>query len=172
MDFLDRIHPNVALVGSATIYPLLFRMITPLDASASRFMKSREFLSVSHCTFMVSSTLFELFRQYQHWVPPAWRDTSSSSLDIIAAAPPFTQSLIAIECGYLLQDFVVLIYGARRLATDGRARSVMARNVNWRILGWHHLGIAAALGTFHVRALRSNAPGSLVVLMMLLMNAS
>lgn len=174
MALIDRIHPNVALGTSATVYPLLFRLITPSDASAARFMKSREALSVSHCLLVVSATLFELYRQSEHWVPPSWRgmQSSTSRLDIIDKNPHFTCSIIAFECGYLLQDFVVLIRGARLVAGDGRARSVMARNVNWRVLGWHHLGLAAGLGLFHLRAVRGTAKGSLIVLMMMLMNAS
>ncbi|RMJ23146.1 hypothetical protein PHISP_05990 [Aspergillus sp. HF37] len=137
-------------------------------------MKSREALSVSHCLLIVSATLFELYRQSEHWVPPAWRGMRSnmSRLDIIDKNPRFTCSIIAFECGYLLQDFVVLVRGARLVAGDGRARSIMARNVNWRVLGWHHLGLAAGLGLFHLRAVRGTAKGSLVVLMMMLMNAS
>lgn len=169
---LDQIGPNTALATAASLYPVLFRLITPHDASAAHFMKNREIMSVSHCILMVSGTLVELYRQRDHWTPPAWRGIRRPGLDIIDASPPFANALISFECGYLLQDFVVLLYGARRLATDGRARSIMARNVNWRVLGWHHLGLAVALGIWHVRVLRHTEKGSLVVMMMILMNAS
>lgn len=152
-------------------------------------MKSREAISVFHCILVMSAVLFELHRQSENWVPPVFRCNASGSTSedcnltfakeqaqsrpkIIDATPPFTNAIIAFECGYLIQDFAVLVLGARRLAMDGRARSVMARNLNWRVLGWHHLGIACGLGLFHLRALRGEAKGPLVVLMMLLMNAS
>lgn len=173
MDFIDRIHPTVALTASASIFPVLMRLITPSHASAARFMKSREVLSVAHCTTVVSATLFELYRQADDWVPPAWRGLPTPARPtIIDASPPFANTLLAYECGYLLQDFVVLIRGARRLAGDGRARSVLARNVNWRVLGFHHLGLAVGLGLFHVRTLRHTTKATLIVLMMMLMNAS
>lgn len=91
---------------------------------------------------------------------------------MIEASPPFTNAIISFELGYLIQDFVILVLGAWRVAGDAHARSVIARNVNWRVLGWHHLGLATSLGMFHLRVLRGQEKGSLVVLMMLLMNAS
>jgi hypothetical protein len=148
-------------------------------------MKSREAISVIHCILTLCAISFELYRQRDKWIPPSFRpnprtDVAAISegqghartIHMIEASPPFTNAIISYECGYLIQDFVVLVMGARRVAIDKRARSVMARNINWRILGWHHLGIASALGLFHFRALEGRAKGSLVIMMMLLMNAS
>lgn len=173
MDVVDCIHPSVALTAAAATYPLLMRLITPTHTSAVRFMKSREVLSVTHSTMMVSATLFELYRQADDWFPPAWRGLPTPTHPtIIDASPPFTNTILAFECGYLLQDFIVLIGGARRLSVHNSARSILARNVNWHILGVHHLSLAVGLGLFHVRALRHTAKAALVVLMMMLMNAS
>ncbi|KAA8645256.1 hypothetical protein EYZ11_007784 [Aspergillus tanneri] len=192
MSSFDDINSNGALALSATTYPIIFRLMTPTNSTAARFMKSRELISVFHCIITLSATLFELHRQFEKWAPPPrsplkvlfpWlldRDTSTakdsvrglSYLDIVDAMPPFTHTILAFECGYLIQDFALLILGTRRVAGDSRAKSVMARNVNWRVLGWHHLGIACGLGLFHLRALRGQAKASLVMLMMMLMNAS
>jgi hypothetical protein len=149
-------------------------------------MKSREAISVIHCILILCAISFELYRQRDKWIPPSFRrdprtdyvaaisdgQAHARPIDMIEASPPFTNAIISYECGYLIQDFVVLVMGARRVAMDKRARSVMARSINWRILGWHHLGIASALGLFHFRALENRARGSLVIMMMLLMNAS
>lgn len=173
MDFIDRIHPTVALTASAFSYPLLMRLVTPTHPSAARFIKTREALSVTHASMMVSVTLFELYRHADDWIPPAWRGLPTPARPkIIDASTPFTNALLAFECGYLLQDFVVLIQGAQKLSVERSAASLLARNVNWRVLGLHHLGLAVGLGLFHIRALRGTAKASLLVLMMMLMNAS
>lgn len=186
MSHIDRIHPNVALATATGIYPLLFRLVNPPDSTASRFMRSREAISVIHCILILSAVSFELYRQRDKWIPPSFRcDTATDCattipagqaharpIDMIEASPPFTNAIIAYECGYLIQDFVILVLGAQRVMIDKRAKSVMARNINWRILGFHHLGIASALGLFHIRALEGQVKGSLVIMMMLLMNAS
>lgn len=179
MSHVDRIHPNVALATAIGIYPLVFGLINPRDSTPSRFMKSREAISIIHCILILCATAFELHRQRDKWIPPPFLRAAASEgqaharpIDIIEASPPFANAIISYECGYLIQDFVILVIAARRAAIDKQARSVMARNVNWRIIGWHHLGIACALGLFHVRALEGRAKGSLVVMMMLLMNAS
>lgn len=146
-------------------------------------MKSREAISVTHCLLILSAVCFELRRHHKNWAPPSLYSSSSSEnlanernyggqVDFIEASPRFTNTIIAFECGYLIQDFAILLLGSRIRARGSRERSVMARNINWRVLGWHHLGVAAALGLFHLKALRGQAKGSLVVLMMLLMNAS
>lgn len=186
MSKLDGIDPNVALATATGVYPLLFRLVNPPDSSASRFMKSREVISVIHCILILSAVSFELYRQRDKWIPPSFRrdpmtdyvtavsggQAHARPIDMIEASPPFANAIISYECGYLIQDIVILVMGARRVAMDKRAKSVMDRNINWRILGWHHLGIASALGLFHFRALEGQAKGSLVILMMLLMNAS
>lgn len=139
-----------------------------------------------HCTLILCAISFELYRQRDKWIPPSFRrdlrtdyaaaasggQAHARPVDMIEASPPFANAIISYECGYLIQDFVVLVMGARRFAIDKRAGSVVARNINWRILGWHHLGIASALGLFHFRTLEGRAKGSLVIMMMLLMNAS
>lgn len=178
IDIVDGIHPTVGLTASTAIYPVLLRLMAPSHAPVVRFVKSREALSAIHSTLVVTATLVELYRQAEDWVPPGWRGLATpdarTTSTIIDASPPFTNTLLAFECGYLLQDFVVLVRGARRFSGDRRARSrsLLGRNVNWRILGVHHLGLAVGLGLFHIRSLRKTAKAPLIVLMMMLMNAS
>lgn len=179
------------LLSSSAIYPLLLRTITPSKSSATRFVISRETISIVHSTLIISAVLIELHRQSDKWIfsPSSHTNTDVPNLDwkgyvahtqrknIVDAAPPSTNAIIAFECGYLIQDFVVLVLGARRFANQRstemlQSRRIMARNINWRVLGWHHVGISCALGLYLYRVMRGQAKGSLIVLMMLLMNAS
>ncbi|TPX23240.1 hypothetical protein DIZ76_012566 [Coccidioides immitis] len=173
-------HTNVALASSAVTYPLLLRAITPRNSTTAQFMKSRELLSVAHCVLVLSATLYELHQQRRDWDPHATAleserqplSAKKNHINILEAKPPLANAILAFECGYLIQDFAVLVLGARRTASDGRARSVLARNVNWRVLGWHHLGVVAGLGMFQWRAQRGEAKGVLILLIMMLMNGS
>lgn len=181
MVLIDRINPTVTLASSLVLYPLLFHLVTPRKASPSRFVQSREAISVAHCVLLTAASLLELYRQRDKWVPPTDHGTvtratdpmrTETGLDIIDLRSPVGNAIVAWECGYLLQDFLVLIVGARQAAGDRQSRTLLAKNVNWRVLGWHHLGVGGALLLFHLRASRGEAKGVLVVLMMFLMNIS
>lgn len=127
MFHVDRIYLNVALVTAVGIYPLLFRLVTLPDSTASRFMKSREAISVIHCFWTLCAISFELYRQRDKWIPPSFRrdlrtdyaaaasggQAHARPVDMIEASPPFANAIISYECGYLIQDFVVLVMGAR-----------------------------------------------------------
>lgn len=188
MQAIDRLNSNLALASALVLYPLLFRLITPRNASPSHFVRSREAISATHAVLISLASVLELYRQRDRWIPPALRSETGlkdgpsagsqhagQQPDIIHARCPFGNAIVAWECGYLAQDFVVLLLGARSTpaATDGRrSRSVMAKSFNWRVIGGHHLGLVTALSLFHLRALRGEAKGVLVVLMMFLMNLS
>ena len=87
--------------------------------------------------------------------------------------PPLitTRSLLgncitAAELGYLLQDTIILLLAARLRArdiaqrdTDRRVRSSLAKEINWRVLGWHHLGLSAGLGWLQVYVARREGEG-------------
>lgn len=184
---MDKINSNHTLATSVILYSLLFRVTTPANASAIRRAISREGISVTHSTFVTLAAAFELYGHYDKWASPSVQSVTSSKvgnagsstrkssyadLDIISFRSPFGNALVAYECGYLIQDFVVLVLTARLARGDARSQSIMAKNINWRVLGWHHLGVAAALGLFHWRALHGQAKGVLLVLMLFLMNFS
>jgi hypothetical protein len=83
----------------------------------------------------------------------------------------FGNSLTALETGYLVQDAVILILAAR-LRTRGQGRKALVKQINWRVLGWHHVGLASALGMLQMYIARGQEKGILVILMLMLMNAS
>ena len=195
---LDGVDSNVALVSAIVLYPLVLRATLTTcrpSASPSQFMRSRETISAAHAILVSLAAGLELYRQRNAWWPPSpsfsgdahlvdskgdlgdpSKVAAKQRLDIINAPSSVGDAIVAWECGYLLQDFIVLIVKARRsMSSQGRIRRVppvMARTVNWRIMAWHHVSAATALALFHVRARRGEAKGIMVVLMMFLMNLS
>lgn len=92
---------------------------------------------------------------------------------LITARSALGNSITAFEMGYLVQDAVIMILGARLRARDpgGKQRS-LSKEINWRVLGWHHAGLSSALGVLQWYIARGREKGIMVVLMMMLMNAS
>lgn len=77
---------------------------------------------------------------------------------------------MAFELGYLVQDTVILILAARLRARDGGRRLV--KEIDWRVLGWHHVGLSSALAVLQLYIARGKEKGIMVILMLMLMNAS
>lgn len=167
-----QIAPNLPLASSLLFYPLLFRLITSSKATPARFAQSRETLSILHSIFISVLAATELRRHYDKWAPPPHSlsrgsGPSGADLDFIRTRSAPGNAIIAWECGYLIQDSVIL-----GLVASKQHRAALAKGLNWRVLVWHHFGIATALGLFHLRALRGEEKGVLVILMLFLMNVS
>lgn len=185
---------QVTLVTSLIAYPLLFFLVTPRNATPPRFAKSREAISAFHCTFVTLASIYELQRRYSEWnthtpssfptkpttgpaeaTPGAWigygADGARSAL--ITTRSTLGNSITALETAYLVQDAVILILGARLRARYGGGRGKsLAKEINWRVLGWHHAGLSSALGVLQWYIARGREKGILIVLMLMLMNAS
>lgn len=181
---------KAVFTGSLLFYPLLFRAITPRTPSVSRFSKSREAISAFHCTLVTVVSLYELRRQRHVWMPQrlpappqhqsgskigvgsdeAMKAPNGASMPIITARSSIGNCLAALECAYLVQDTVVLLLGAQlRSRQHGTS---LVKEINWRLVGWHHCGLAAAFGVLQWYIARGKEKGMLVILMLMLMNAS
>jgi len=188
--------PKTTLLSSLITYPLLFYLITPRNAIPSRFTKSREALSILHATTVTLLSAYAIHRQSPNWTnlnltlspsatspPPISLSASTifsrSSATLIqhSPSPPLIttrsalgNSIAALEFGYLVQDAVVLIAAARRRArSSGRPFS---KEINWTILVLHHGGLVSALALLQVYVARGREKGMMIVLMLMLMNAS
>jgi hypothetical protein len=171
---------QITLLGSLISYPLLFYLVTPRNATPERFVVSREAISVLHCSLVTLGSIYELKRQYIALHPslprPGQEDGGTRSgygadSPLITTRSVFGNSLTALETGYLVQDAVILILAAR-LRTRGQGRKALVKQINWRVLGWHHVGLASALGMLQMYIARGQEKGILVILMLMLMNAS
>jgi hypothetical protein len=172
--------PQVTLLGSLISYPIIFYLITPRNVTPRRFVVSRELISVLHCSLITLGSIYELRRQYSALRPsparPEQEDGSTLSgygadAPLITTRSVFGNSLTALEMGYLVQDAVILILAAR-LRARGEGRKALVKQINWRVLGWHHIGIASALGVLQLYIARGQEKGVLVILIFMLMNAS
>jgi hypothetical protein len=82
-------------------------------------------------------------------------------------------SITALQTGYLVLDAVITMLGARLRTRypGGKGRS-LAKVINWRVLGWHQAGLSSMLGVLQWYIARGREKGILVILMLMLMNAS
>jgi len=172
-----------ALLGSTVIYSLIFYFITPRSTTPARFAKNREAISVFHCTLVTVLALTVLRNRYEDWAPPSILEAQNLSaaknsdskigqgLPIIEAKSSLANVLTAIETGYLLQDSIILILGARLRSRHSGGKGLM-KELNLRVLAWHHAGIASALGLLQWYIARGKEKGMLLIVMFFLMNAS
>lgn len=183
--------PQVTLLSSLITYPLLFYLVTPRNAPPSRFAQSREAISALHCSLVALGSIYELRRQYGALHPPPARAAAGpearsargnsgartgygADSALITTRSVLGNSLAALEMGYLVQDAMILILAARLRTRDpsGKGRKAIVKEINWRVLGWHHAGIASALGVLQWYIACGREKGILVILMLILMNAS
>ncbi|KAJ8098890.1 hypothetical protein POJ06DRAFT_258262 [Lipomyces tetrasporus] len=179
--------PQAVLAISLALYPLLFYVITPRNATPSLVAKSHEAISAVHSTLVTLLSLFELRRNYDDWAPsrpfssPAVHDddirsgdaTNGKGLKIITTRSNLGNCITAIETAYLVQDAVILILGARlRNRHAGEKDRALVKEINWRALVGHHIGLGTALGILQRYIALGREKGILVILMLMLMNAS
>jgi hypothetical protein len=161
------------LAATSTIYPLILYTSLPTHPSPVRLAQSREAISIVHCTLMTALSLACLRQSSISSLLtrlPSNSDIPDRDLPIITQRSEFGNAITALETAYLLQDSVVLFYASRVARRAGQGST--AKGLNITHLAWHHAGLSAALGLLQVYIARGREKGVLIVVMMMLMNAS
>jgi hypothetical protein len=176
-----------ALLASVCTYLAVFYAITPRKASPLRLAASREAISIIHCTTMAILTIICLQRELPATIAQTREvqsgagPTADRHLPIITTRSEFANALTAIETAYLLQDSPILLLAAqsqqvflhkRTTTTSGPASTKNLRGLNLRHLGWHHALLGSAFVVLQVYIARGKEKGILIIVAMLLMNAS
>lgn len=167
-----------SLVSSLLAYPLLFHLITPSNPMPTRFTQSREAISFAHTTFITCLSAYELLRGSPLWnihpspsSPPFNSKPPGANSPLITTRSALGNAITAIETGYLVQDAFILLLGAR-LRERGNGEKGLVKEINWRVLGWHHAGLATALGVLQWYIARGKEKGILIIILLMCMNAS
>lgn len=176
------IHATSALVNSMIILFFITFASVPDDPEPEDYILSREAVSALHSTLISVAAAIELFRQRHYWHPNGLNVTSNAfcvstegrpSSSLMNAQSAMGKYLISWECGFLFADFVMLAIAAKFFNwRQGEARRALQRSVNWRVMGWHHLGIGLALLMYHIHGTKGPTKGVMIMVMMLLMNVS
>jgi len=177
--FMNLRSSHLTIAASATIYPLLLRLFSGPSPTLPRFSKAIKGTSTIHSTLTTLLALYFLHnQQWRASSPPpvstrlqdaiagkgGYPDDSHNPL--ISARSDFGNVITALEAGYLLQDTFALLYLAR--LHDGR---------QWRksldkTLVTHHVTTGTALLVLHYYISRSREAGIVIIVQLLLMNAS
>lgn len=182
----DYVTPNSALATALITYPFVFGLSTSFEkTTAQRFVLTRESISAAHAALISIVAASELYHRRRDWLPSAYYGNTASHNDsnngtetsrprssLIETQSTLGDSIVSWECGYLLADFLILSLGTPRPSRHAADRSLLSRSVNWRVLGFHHLGIGISLVIYHLRAVKAPVKGVMVMLMLILMNAS
>lgn len=186
MSPINYVTPNSALTTALITYPLIFQLSTSFAGrSVQRFVLTRDAISAAHATIISIAAASELYHRRNDWLPSSYYNSDTTNVDlkgnpssklpvscVIETQSKVGDSIVSWECGYLLADFMILSLGAPRQNSHKTDRSLLSKSVNWRILGFHHLGIGAALIIYHLRAVKAPVKGVMVMLMLILMNVS
>ncbi|MCJ1435897.1 hypothetical protein MMC27_005273 [Xylographa pallens] len=179
--------PSQVLLTSTAAYASTFYLSLPTSPTPTRLAKTREALSVIHCTVATALSLAclrqnsdALFPALPPAAPPSHTPShvdpraSESALPLIATRSAFANAITAFETGYLLSDSLILLYSVRLARRSNVARKSKQQLVglNMRHLAYHHAGLSAALLYLQWYIHHGREKGVLVIVMMMLMNAS
>lgn len=95
-------------------------------------------------------------------------EMADRDLPIITTRSEFANAIAALETAYLLQDSVILFYASKLHRRSGGS----TKGLNIKHLAYHHVGLIAALGLLQVYIAQGREKGILIIVMMMLMNAS
>ena len=170
---------QLALLSSASLYPLLLRVFAGSSASPQRLSQSIKAVSTLHSTLITALALYALNQ-------PEWRTPTSDAAEhlsktssrnvsgkggypddtfnpLISARSEFANAITAVEAGYLLQDSIALLFEARAHGgMDTLDKTLLT----------HHVGIGTALLALHYYIARGREAGIYIIVMFLLMNSS
>ena len=155
------------LAAGSTIYSPVFYVSLPKTATPVRFAQCREAISIFHCSFMTIVSLICLRRSGVSDLLSS-RVSDDRDLSIVTTRSEFANAITALETAYLLQDSVILFYASKLHRHAGRSM----KRLKIRHLAYHHVGLSAALGVLQLYIAQGREKGVLIVVMMMLMNAS
>ncbi|MCJ1284955.1 hypothetical protein MMC26_004292 [Xylographa opegraphella] len=179
--------PSQILLTSTAAYASTFYLSLSTSPTPARLAKTREALSFLHCSVAAVLSLAclrqhsdALFPALPPAAPPSQSPSgadpraSEAALPLIATRSAFANAITAFETGYLLSDSLILLYAVRLarssdVAVKGKQRLV---GLNMRHLAYHHVGLSAALLYLQWYIHFGREKGVLVIVMMMLMNAS
>jgi len=159
------------LTAGSTIYSLVFYISLPKNATPVRFAQSREAISIFHCTFITIVSVACLRQSGVHDLLSSRvsdDEIPDRNLPIITTRSEFANAIIALETAYLLQDSFILFYAWKLHRRAGGS----TKGLNIKHLAYHHAVLSAALGVLQVYIAQGKEKGVLIVVMMMLMNAS
>ncbi|MCJ1478770.1 hypothetical protein MMC13_007454 [Lambiella insularis] len=173
------------LIASAVFYPAIFGLVLPSRATPARLAKTREALSLVHCTLATVLAVICLRQHRSALFPPLPSAINSSqstdggrsrqsALPLIATRSSFANAITAFETGYLLSDSLILLYSVRLIRNTYSTTKSHPKltGLNMRHLAYHHVGLSAALLYLQWYIYHGREKGVLVIIMMMLMNAS
>ena len=165
---------QVALLTSLIGYPAILRLCAR-SQSPEAVSNAGKVLSTVHSSLLTILALYVLSQHRWHSSSPviegAIRGSRIFPLDdsvnpAIQTRSEFANAITAIECGYLLQDSVVLILSSRLNARAGKSGTLD------KTLLTHHVGIGLALATLQYYIAIGKEKGIYIIIQFLLMNAS
>ncbi|MCJ1290018.1 hypothetical protein MMC34_001553 [Xylographa carneopallida] len=179
--------PSKVLLTSTAAYATTFYLSFPASPTATRLAKTREALSLIHCTVAAALSMICLYQHRDALFPTLSPAASASqppsiadrrrleaALPLIATRSAFANAITAFETGYLLSDSLILLYSvrlARRSSITAKSKQRLV-GLNMRHLAYHHAGLSAALLYLQWYIYQGREKGVLVIALMMLMNAS
>ena len=172
---------QISLLISLTAYPALLRLLTGPSPNAVRFAKATKVISTVHSILITSLALYVLSKpQWRRAGSPALQQTTATATTVksrmypddsvnptITGRSEFANAVTAVECGYLIQDTIVL------LLPQARLNGMMGGEENLdKTLLTHHIGIGGALLVLQYYIARGRERGIYIIVQYLLMNAS
>lgn len=166
------------LGGSITIYSLVYLLNLPSNPSFIQVAKTREAISIIHCSFQTILSVACLRHHADSLAPTTSYDDlrsipTDSHTPIIATKSAFGNTITAIETGYLLQDSFVLFHAYYTRSHQHNTKAIRQLK-GWNLvhLSLHHGILAALLLVLQHYIARSRERGILVIVALHLMNAS
>ena len=164
---------QLTLVFSSVAYLITFHTALPSQPSSTRFNQTREALSAIHCSFVATLSTVLLYKRRSDWLPSHNNAPSSeitTNVPIIAVRSEIANAITALETAYLVVDAGILVQGAKLRAQE--CRTNLLRQLNLRVLAWHHGGLIGAFGLLQWYIAKGKEKAILIIVMLLLMNAS
>lgn len=173
---------QISLLVSLTAYPALLRLLTGPSPNPVRLAKAIKAISTLHSILITGLALYVLSKPQWHragsptsQLPTGPAATTArgtnypddSANPTIKGRSEFANTITAIECGYLLQDTIVLLLPQARLDGVKGGGGTLDKT-----LLTHHIGIGGALLILQYYIARGRERGIYIIAQYLLMNAS